>query len=88
MKKVPVAEAVGQVHDAPHIADHAAGRQGTESDDLGHLILPVLFHNVVDNFLTALVAEIHVDIGHGYSFRVQETLKEELVPDRINVCDF
>ena len=65
-----VTQAVRKVHDTTHIADHTAGRQCTEGHDLSHLVFSVLFHDIVDDFLTALVAEVHVDIRHGDSFRV------------------
>ena len=78
---------IGQVHHAPHIAQHAPGRKRTESHDLNHPVLPVLAHHVIDHFLPPLVAEIHVDIRHGHTLRVQEALKEQLIPDRINGRD-
>ena len=80
-------EAVRQVHDPSHVPDHAPGRQGTKGDDLGHLVLSVFFHHVVDDLLAAFIAEIHVDIRHGHPLRVQEPLKQKLVADGIDVGD-
>ena len=47
-------------------------------------ILPV---DVVDDLLTALIAEIDVEIGHTDALRVQETLEDEVVADGVDVSD-
>ena len=66
-----------------HVPDDAAGGHGAEGDDLADVVLPVLFRHVVDDLLAALVAEVHVDVGHGDPFRVQEALKEQLIAQRV-----
>jgi len=40
---------------------------------------------VVDYFTPAADAEIDVEVGHGHAFRVQEPLKEEVVPQGIDI---
>src|SRR6266404_1887826 len=40
---------------------------------------------MVDYFAAAPDAEIDVDIGHGHAFRVEESLEEEVVPQRIDI---
>ena len=69
------------------IADDTARRQCTECDDLYNAVLAVFSRYIVDDLRAAFEAEIHVDIRHGNSFRVQETLEQELVPHRIQLCD-
>ena len=82
-----IAECVGQIQHPAHVPDHALGRQGTEGDDLHHLIFSIFFHHIVDDFLPPLIAEVHVDIGHGHALRVQETLEQQIVADGIDVGD-
>ena len=69
------------------IANDTARRQCTECDDLYNAVLAVFSRYIVDDLRAAFEAEIHVDIRHGNSFRVQETLEQELVPHRIQLCD-
>ena len=64
------------------IADDTARRQCTECDDLYNAVLAVFSRYIVDDLRAAFEAEIHVDIRHGNSFRVQETLEQELIPHR------
>ena len=82
-----VHKGVGQVHDPPHVPQDAPGCQGTEGDDLHHPVRAVLAHHIVDDFLPPLKAEVHVNIRHGHTLRVEEPLKEELVPDGVNAGD-
>ncbi len=52
------------------------------------MILTVLLENIiVDDPVPLTILEIHVDIRHGYSFRIQESLKQEIVLHWINSCD-
>ena len=69
------------------IADDTARRQCTECDDLYNAVLAVFSRYIVDDLRAAFEAEIHVDIRHGNSFRVQETLEQELIPHRVQLCD-
>ena len=78
---------VGQSHHAAHVADGVAGRHGAEGDDLGHMVRAILPVDVVDDLLTALVAEINVEIGHTDALRVQETLEDEVVANGVDVGD-
>ena len=79
--------AVGQVHDAADIADDAAGRHGAEGDDLHHPVFAVFFRDIVDDLAPALEPEVHVDIGHGHTLRIEEALKEQVVADGVDVSD-
>ncbi len=82
-----IALGIGDIQYAAHIPYHTLGRQGTEGDDLGHLILAVLLRDIVNDLLTALVLEVHVDIRHGNSLRVQESLEDQIIADGVNVGD-
>ena len=69
------------------ISDDTARRQCTECDDLYNAVLAVFSRYIVDDLRAAFETEIHVDIRHGNSFRVQETLEQELVPHRVQLRD-
>ena len=58
---------------------------GSEGYYLRNPALAVLAGNIVDYLLTALIAEVYIDVGHTDPFRIEETLKYQIVPDRVNV---
>ena len=47
--------AVGHAEDAPHVADRRLRPHGAEGDDLGHAVLAVFLHHVVDDFVALAV---------------------------------
>ena len=55
---------VGHAHHAAHIAHGGAGGHRTERHDLGHMVAAILLVDVVNDLLTALVAEVNVKVGH------------------------
>ena len=82
-----VAEAIGEPEGAPGVADGGARRHGSESDNLRHVIVPVFPPNIAQNIVAAVVGEVHINIGHGNALRIEESLKEEVIRDRIHVGD-
>ena len=82
-----IAEAVRKIHCASDIANDAPGCHGSEGDDLHHLILAILTCDIIDDFLSSLEAEVHVNIGHGYALRIQKALEQQRVPDRVKLRD-
>jgi hypothetical protein len=70
-----------------HIAQRAARGHGAEGDDLGYLIVAVFAGAVFEHFGAAVVAEVEVDVGHRDAARVEETLKEQVVLDRVDQGD-
>ena len=77
----------GHFENAADVADGAAGGHGPERDDLGRVGLAVLLGHVLDHFLAAAAAEIHVDVGKADPFGIQEPLEEEVVLDGIDLGD-
>ena len=51
------------------------------------MILSVLFLNVLEHAVTSVVVKVDVDIWHVDSVRVEESLKEEVILDRVDVGD-
>ena len=78
---------VGQVHDPAHIPDHAPGRQRSEGHDLHHPVLAVFADHIINDLLPSFKAEVHVDIGHGHTLRIEEPLEQKLIPQGIDISD-
>ena len=78
---------VGHIQHTAHVTDHSSGRQGTKSNDLCDTVLAVFAHHIVDNLLSPFKTEIHVDIRHGNTFRVQETLKQKIIFHGVQLRD-
>ena len=77
--------AVGHGERASDVAYGGAGAHRAERDDMGHVFAPVLFDHVVDDFLAAVVLEVHVNVRHLLAFQVQESLEDEPVGERVHV---
>ena len=74
-----------QVMDSRHVLDGSLGEHRAEGDDPGDVILSV---GVLDIFMRqGQILEIDIYIRHRDSVRIQETLEQELVLDRIQVGD-
>ena len=80
-------EGIRQIHDAPDVADDTLCRQRTERDNLHNLFFSIFASDIIDDLLPAFIAEVDIDIRHGNSFRVQETLKQQVIADRIDIRD-
>ena len=80
-------KAVGQIHDPSHVPYDTFGQHGTECDDLHDPVPAVFTGHVIDDLLSAFETEVHVNIRHGDTFRIQETLEEQVVTDRIDIRD-
>ena len=78
---------IRHIERAPHVADDTLCRQRTEGNNLYDAVFSVFPHDIVDHLLTTFETEIDVDIGHGNSLRVQETLENQLIADRVDVRD-
>ena len=76
---------IGHVQRTAHVTDGAPGRHGTEGDDLGHMVVTILAADILHHLAPAGIAEVHVDIRHGHTLRVQKTLKVQLVLHGVNV---
>ena len=74
---------IRHIKDTAYITDNTAGCQSTECNNLNHTVFAVFPYNIVDYFLSSLKSEIHVNIRHGYSLRIQETFKQKVIFDWI-----
>ena len=78
---------IGYFHHPAYITDGAPGGHGAEGDDLCHMVITILAADIVHHFLAAGVSEVHVNIGHGHTLGVQETLEIEVIFHGVNVRD-
>ena len=53
-----------------------------------HLLHAVLLSHPVEHLATAVVVEVHVDIRERDTVRVEKTLEQQVVLQRVEVCDF
>src|SRR5690606_35090920 len=60
---------------------------GTIGDDLGYLVLSVFVYDVPQNVVASFVVEVNIDIGQGNAVGIEETFKEQIVFDRVDVRD-
>ena len=74
-------------HAAAGIANDAARRHCSERDDLRNVFAAVLPRHVLDDLAAAIHAEIDVDIGQRDALRIEESLEEQAVLQRINIRD-
>ena len=82
-----VGPAVVPFHDAADIAHHGLGGHGAEGHDLRHRVVAVFPAHVVDHPVAAVLAEVHVEVRHGHALRIQETLEQQVVAQRIEIGD-
>ena len=82
-----VYKCIWKIHHTSHITDHATCCQRTKGYDLHHTVGTVFAADILDHRLSALWFKVHVNIRHGYSLRIQETFKEQIIPDRVQLGD-
>ena len=83
----PVALVQVQVAHARHVLYGELGGHGAEGDDVGDVVRAVEVLHVLYHAVAALIVEVHVDIRHADSLRVEEALEEEVVLDRVQIGD-
>ena len=72
---------------ARRVAHRRAGRERSKSDDLRDFIFAVFVRNVLHHFVAALVGKVHVNVGRGDAIRIQKTLEQQAIRQRIEVGD-
>ncbi len=79
--------AVGQPHHPADVADHGAGLQPAEGNDVGDAVVPVLLTYILDDLVAPVLAEVDVEVGHRDALGVQEALEEEPEAQRVEIGD-
>ena len=81
----PVDLAIAHLQDAAAIAQHGAGLQLTEGDDLGNVIGAILLLDIADHLAAAGFAEVDIEVRHRDAFRVEEAFEQQAQFQRIEV---
>ena len=78
---------LGQLHaqHAPDVAHAIARFQRAERDDLRSALLPVAPAHVVEHLLSAVLAEVDVDVGLLLARRIHEALEHQAVVHGVDV---
>ena len=82
-----VRQTVGFALHPRHVADYRFGGHGAEGDDLTYRVATVFFGHVLNHAVTAIHAEVDVEVGHGNPFRVQEPFEQQVIFKRVKVGD-
>src|ERR1700733_3315571 len=69
------------------VAQDAARQERAEGDDLRDAVGAIALAHVSDHFVAPLLAEVDVEIGHRYSFGIEEPLEQEAKPQRVEIGD-
>ncbi len=67
------------------VPDSGACGHGAERDDLRDSVGPVLVRDVIYDLAASLPAEVDVNVGHGDALGVEKPLKQQVVPERIDI---
>ena len=78
---------VGHVQRPAHIPYGCSGGHGTEGHDLGYMVVAIFFADIFHHLTPPRVAEVHVDIRHRHTLRVQEPLEVQIVLHGVDVRD-
>ncbi len=72
---------------AADVAQHAARQKGAEGDDLRHPFGAIAGAHIGDDFVAPGLAEVDVEIRHGYAFGIEESLEQQGKAQGIEIGD-
>ena len=78
---------VRHTESASHVPYRGACRKRSKCHYLRNLVLPVALLNVIYDLLSSLYAEVNIYIRHADAFRIEKTLEDKIISDRIYLCD-
>ena len=79
--------AEGKTEHAADVAHGGAGLQFAEGDDLGNAVAAIFVTHIVDDAVAAFLAEVDVEVRHRHAFGIEESLEQQIEPQRIEVGD-
>ncbi len=74
-------------HRPPDVAHRRFRGQRPEGHDLGHPVVAIFGHDVVDDFVAPVVREVDVDVRHRNPRRVEKSLEDQVVCERVKGRD-
>ena len=78
---------IRQIHHTSDIPDNASRCQCTKRNDLNDTVIAIFSSDVINNFLPSFKTKVNVNIRHGYSFRVEKTLEQQIITNWIKLRD-
>ncbi len=75
----------GQIQHACHIPDRRSCRHRSKSDDMCNLRFSIFFNHIIDHALASVIIKIDIYIRHRYPLGIQESLKQQIIFQRIDV---
>ena len=82
---LPHAEGVPQ--NPSGIFQSLLGFNGAKGDDLGNPVVAIFFRHITDDLSPSSLIEVHIKVGHRDAIRIQESLKNQAVFERIKLGD-
>ena len=79
--------AITHAEHAAHVAHHRLRSHGAVGDDLRHAFAAIFLRHVFDDAIAPVHAEVDVEVGHRHAFRVEESLEQQVVLERVDVGD-
>ena len=83
----PVHLSVWHFENPPDIAQHGAGLQRSERDDLRNLIAAIALLHIADHLVAALLAEVDIKVRHRDAIRIEEAFEQQREAQRIHIGD-
>ena len=78
----------GNVENAADILQRRFRRHCAERRDLSNALLAVLLLDVGDDLFAAVLAEVDIDVGRFRAIRIEKSLEQQIVLQRIDVTEF
>ena len=80
---------IGHIQNPPDIADDPLCVHTAEGDDLGYVLVAAIFiGDIFDHLIASIHAEVDINIRHTHPFRIEESLEQQIVLQRIDISDF
>ena len=83
----PIAQHVRHIKHPTGVAHHGLGAKRAERCDLAHGVAAVFQLDVLDDPLAVVLAKVDIEVRHRHPLRIQETLEQQVVADRVEIGD-
>ena len=77
----------GHAQHPSHITKSTLGSHSAKGSYLGHMVIAIALLDIIYDFFPANIAEVHIYIRHGDTFRIQEALKKQIMLQRVQICN-
>ena len=80
-----VSQTIGLALHTCHVAHDSLGSHGAEGNDLRHGFLAVHLCHMLNDAIAAIHAEIHVEVRHRHTLRIEKTLEQQVITQRVKI---